>query len=107
MSCGGLSGIDGWCSLTPRGDSFIRKSLVGCPDEKRLLAASCEQMKAAGLTLGVAAGVDKAWDIVGAVRAGLVEAIVTEAITAKAVLALLDMPDGATSEPPRPLAEGP
>jgi hypothetical protein len=80
---------------------------VGCPDQKRLLAASCEQLKAAELVVGVAAGVDNARDIVGAARAGPVDAIVTGAITAQAVLALLDTPDGATGEPPRPVAEGP
>jgi DNA-binding transcriptional regulator LsrR (DeoR family) len=68
---------------------------------------SCEQLKAAELVVGVAAGVDRARDIVGAARAGLVDAIVTEAITAQAVLAVLDTPDGATGEPPRPVAEGP
>jgi hypothetical protein len=58
-------------------------------------------------TGSLAAGDDKARDIVGAARAGLVEAIVTAAITAQAVLALLDTPDGATGEPPRPVTEAP
>jgi hypothetical protein len=35
------------------------------------------------------------------------ETIVTEAITAQAVLALPDTPDEPTGEPPRPVAEGP
>ncbi len=36
--------MDGRCSLMPPGGFlFSCKSLVGCPDEKWLLAASCEQ----------------------------------------------------------------
>jgi DNA-binding transcriptional regulator LsrR (DeoR family) len=98
--------MDGRCSFMPTGDSFIRKSLIGCPDERPLLAASCERRKASGRTPGVAVGVDKARDVVGAVGAGLVEAIVTDSITAQSVLALLGTPDRATGEPPRPVAEG-
>jgi hypothetical protein len=42
--------------------------------------------------------------VVGAAGAGLVDAIVPQAITAQAVLALLDTPEGAAGGP---VAEGP
>jgi DNA-binding transcriptional regulator LsrR (DeoR family) len=63
---------------------------VTYPDEDRLLAVSREQLHRIPLVIGVAAGRAKAPAIVGAVRAGLINALVTEATTAEAMLALLD-----------------
>jgi DNA-binding transcriptional regulator LsrR (DeoR family) len=63
---------------------------VTYPDEGRLLALSREQLQRTPLVIGVAAGRAKAPAIVGAVRAGLINALVTEATTAEAMLALLD-----------------
>ncbi|HYZ02119.1 MAG TPA: sugar-binding domain-containing protein [Candidatus Binatia bacterium] len=63
---------------------------VTYPDEGRLLALSREQLHRTPLVIGVAAGRAKAPAIVGAVRAGLINALVTEATTAEAMLALLD-----------------
>jgi hypothetical protein len=52
------------------------------------------------MVIGVVAGVVKAPGIVGAARAGLIHAIVTEAMTAEAVLALLDGSKGDSGSPP-------
>jgi DNA-binding transcriptional regulator LsrR (DeoR family) len=60
------------------------------PGEDRLLGVSRSQFQRAGLVVGVAAGSAKAPGILGAVHAGLIHAIVTDASTARAVLALLE-----------------
>jgi DNA-binding transcriptional regulator LsrR (DeoR family) len=83
---------------------------VRYPEERQLLAATREQLKSAGMVIGVVAGVVKAPGIVGAARAGLIHAIVTEAMTAEAVLALLDGSKGDSGSPPsrpRPNTEAP
>jgi DNA-binding transcriptional regulator LsrR (DeoR family) len=63
---------------------------VPYPGEDRMLAVSREQLEATPLVIGVAAGRAKAPAIVGAVRAGLINALVTEATTAEAILTLLE-----------------
>lgn len=55
--------------------------------ESRMIAASPEQLRRARLVIGVAAGPEKTEAILGAVRAGLVTALVTDARTADALLA--------------------
>lgn len=55
--------------------------------EARMIAASPQQLKRARLVVGIAAGPEKTEAILGAVRAGLVTALVTDARTADAILA--------------------
>lgn len=54
--------------------------------EERMLAASVDQLRNVGLSIGVAATVEKAAGIVGAVRSGMINALVTDTSTALAVL---------------------
>jgi len=61
--------------------------LVDWDGEGRMIAASPEQLRRAPLVIGAAIGVDKADAILGAVRAGLVSALVTDVRTADALLA--------------------
>jgi DNA-binding transcriptional regulator LsrR (DeoR family) len=61
---------------------------VGYPEEKRLLAVSHEQLRAAGTVIGVAAGENKHRAIVGAARAALIHVLVTDTSTAAAALEL-------------------
>jgi DNA-binding transcriptional regulator LsrR (DeoR family) len=59
---------------------------VALPDEGRLLAVSREQLQAAGTVIAVAAGPAKAESIVGAARAGLIDVLVTDTVTAATAL---------------------
>jgi DNA-binding transcriptional regulator LsrR (DeoR family) len=54
--------------------------------EDRMIAASPAQLRNAGLSIGVAATVEKAAGIVGAVRSGMINALVTDTATALAIL---------------------
>lgn len=54
--------------------------------EDRMIAASPAQLRKAGLSIGVAATVEKAAGIVGAVRSGMINALVTDTATALAIL---------------------
>jgi DNA-binding transcriptional regulator LsrR (DeoR family) len=56
--------------------------------EKRLIAVSREQLRAARTVIGVAAGENKHRAIVGAARAGLIDVLVTDTATAAAALEL-------------------
>jgi DNA-binding transcriptional regulator LsrR (DeoR family) len=56
--------------------------------EDQLLGVSRAQLRAAGTVIGVAAGVAKARSIVGAARAGLIDVLVTDSVTAAAALEL-------------------
>jgi DNA-binding transcriptional regulator LsrR (DeoR family) len=67
----------------------IRGNLLMWEGEMRLIAASADQLRKAGLSIGVAAGVEKAASILSAVRSGMVRALVTDTSTAQAVLNLL------------------
>lgn len=58
--------------------------------EERLIAVSPDQLRRARLTIGVAVGEAKAVSIVGAARAGLMSALVTDARTATAIIDRLD-----------------
>jgi DNA-binding transcriptional regulator LsrR (DeoR family) len=55
-------------------------------NEALLLGVSRAQLRRAGTVLGVAAGTAKAKSIVGAARAGLLDVLVTDAVTAAAAL---------------------
>lgn len=57
--------------------------------EERMIAASVEQLRKVPLSVGVAATVEKAPGIVGAVRSGMINALVTDTATAQAILDFL------------------
>lgn len=67
----------------------VNGKLVPWSGEKRLIAVSPEQLRAIPLVIGVAASAAKAQAILGAVRAGLINALVTDMVTAQAVLELV------------------
>ncbi|UWM63499.1 sugar-binding transcriptional regulator [Enterobacter sp. CP102] len=54
--------------------------------EERMLAASPEQLRRTPLTIGVAATPEKAAGIIGAIRSGMINALVTDVNTAQAIL---------------------
>ena len=51
-----------------------------------MIAVSLRQLRRIPLTIGVAIGEEKAAAIIGAARAGLISALVTDARTAEAIL---------------------
>jgi len=65
-------------------------NLTAWEGEARLIAVSPAQLRAAKLSIGVATGETKAVPIIGAARAGLITALVTDLRTAEAILAHLD-----------------
>jgi DNA-binding transcriptional regulator LsrR (DeoR family) len=64
-------------------------TLIHYPDEPRLLAIKADRLRRVPHVLGIAVGADKAKAIVGAARAGLINTLVTDAVTARAVAAFL------------------
>lgn len=60
--------------------------LIDWDGSERLIAVSPDQLRQSRLCIGVAAGEAKAASIIGAARAGLISALVTDARTAEAVL---------------------
>lgn len=64
-------------------------NLVPWDGDERLIAVSPEQLRAVPLVIGVAVSPAKAKSIIGAVRARLINAVVTDTATAEAMLALL------------------
>lgn len=54
--------------------------------EDRMIAASVEQLRRTPLTIGVAATPEKAAGIIGAVRSGMINSLVTDVNTAQAIL---------------------
>ncbi|WJY09727.1 sugar-binding domain-containing protein [Pectobacteriaceae bacterium C80] len=54
--------------------------------EERMIAASPEQLRRTPLTIGVAATPEKAAGIIGAVRSGMINSLVTDVNTAQAIL---------------------
>lgn len=83
-------------SLTGAAGDVIRHyfdpagNLIAWEGEARLIAVSPAQLRAAKLSIGVATGEAKAIAIIGAARAGLITALVTDLRTAEAILAQLD-----------------
>jgi DNA-binding transcriptional regulator LsrR (DeoR family) len=65
-------------------------TLAHYADEPRLLAIAAEQLRRIPHAVGIAAGLEKTKAIVGAARARLINTLVTDAITARAVVDLLD-----------------
>jgi len=72
----------------------IEGRLVPWDGEERMIAASPDQLRNTGLSIGVIATVEKAAGIIGAVRSGMINAVVTDTATAKAVLDLLRGEEG-------------
>jgi DNA-binding transcriptional regulator LsrR (DeoR family) len=68
--------------------------LIDWEGTARLIAASPEQLRRARLVIGVAAGPAKAEAVIGAARAGLINALVTDVTTAEAVLDAVDAAKG-------------
>ena len=64
-------------------------NLVPWEGDERLIAISPEQLRAIPLVIGVAVSPAKAKSIIGAVRARLINAVVTDTATAEAMLAVL------------------
>lgn len=58
--------------------------------ESGMIAASPDQLRRAALAIGVAATVEKAPGIIGAVRSGMINALVTDTATAMAILKHLE-----------------
>lgn len=67
--------------------------------EERMLAASPDQLRNTALSIGVFATVEKAAGVVGAVRSGMINAVVTDTATAQAILNLLRKQDGNPAKP--------
>jgi DNA-binding transcriptional regulator LsrR (DeoR family) len=57
-----------------------------------MIAVSTEQLRAAPLVIGLAAGETKVTSIIGAARAGLVKALITDTRTAEAILDRMALP---------------
>ena len=68
-------------------------TLLPWDGDNRLIAVSPAQLRTIPLVIGVAVSPDKAKAIIGAVRAGLINAIVTDVATAQAILAALPAED--------------
>lgn len=64
--------------------------LIHHPKERRLLGITADRLRRTEHVIGISVGADKAKAIVGAARAGLVNTLITDAGTARAVAALLD-----------------
>lgn len=67
-------------------------NMIDWDGAERLIAVSEAQLQKARLCIGVAAGEAKAPSIIGAARANLINALVTDSTTAQAVLGLLRAP---------------
>ncbi|SJM29144.1 sugar-binding transcriptional regulator [Mesorhizobium delmotii] len=64
-------------------------TLIPWEGESRMIAMSPAQLRAVPLSIGVAGSPEKAMAIIGAVRAGLINALVTDTKTAQAILEAL------------------
>jgi DNA-binding transcriptional regulator LsrR (DeoR family) len=64
-------------------------ALLPWDGEERMIAASPDQLRQTKLSIGVAASVEKAAGIIGAVRSGMINAVVTDTATAQAILDIL------------------
>ncbi|RWM22721.1 MAG: winged helix-turn-helix transcriptional regulator [Mesorhizobium sp.] len=64
-------------------------ALIAWEGESRMIAMSPAQLRAAPLVIGVAASPEKATAIIGAVRAGLINALVTDTKTAQAIIDIM------------------
>ncbi|RRI04495.1 MarR family transcriptional regulator [Mesorhizobium tamadayense] len=67
----------------------VNGALISWEGESRMIAMSPDQLRAVPLAIGVAAGAEKASAIIGAARARLINALVTDTKTAQAILETL------------------
>jgi DNA-binding transcriptional regulator LsrR (DeoR family) len=67
----------------------VKGNILSWDGEGRMIAASPEQLRKTGLSIGIAATAEKAAGIVGAVRSGMINALVTDTATAHAILQLV------------------
>ncbi|RFB76537.1 sugar-binding transcriptional regulator [Methylovirgula sp. 4M-Z18] len=67
----------------------INGALLNWDGEERMIAASADQLRRTTLAIGVAATVKKAPGIIGAVRSGMINSLVTDTATAQAILDIL------------------
>lgn len=74
----------------------VKGKLLSWVGEERMIAASAAQLRNVGLSVGIAATVEKAPGIIGAVRSGMINALVTDTSTALAILEILQ-PESAVS----------
>ena len=65
-------------------------TLVHYDKEPRLLAIAAEQLQRVPNAIGIAVGAEKARAIIGAARAGLIDILVTDTFTARALAAILE-----------------
>jgi DNA-binding transcriptional regulator LsrR (DeoR family) len=61
-------------------------TLLAWEGEERMIAASPDQLRKTPLSIGVAATPEKAAGMIGAVRSGMINALVTDTLTAQAIL---------------------
>jgi len=64
----------------------VEGTILKWDGEERMLAASPDQLRRTPLSIGVAATVEKAAGIIGAVRSGMINAVATDTATAQAIL---------------------
>ncbi|MFV0491236.1 MAG: sugar-binding transcriptional regulator [Pseudorhodobacter sp.] len=81
--------IDGAVGDVLRHYFDINGTLLPWNGEERMIAASVDQLRKAKLSIGVAVSVEKARSIIGAARSGMIGALVTDTMTAQAVLEVL------------------
>ncbi|MEW6631277.1 MAG: sugar-binding domain-containing protein [Pseudomonadota bacterium] len=67
----------------------VEGTLISWEGESRMIAMSPAQLRATRLVIGIAASPEKARAIIGAVRAGLINALVTDTNTAQAIIDIL------------------
>jgi DNA-binding transcriptional regulator LsrR (DeoR family) len=63
--------------------------LLSWDGEERMIAASPDQLRRAPLSIGVAAAPEKAAGVIGAVRSGMINTLVTDTTTAQAIIDLI------------------
>ncbi|MGB7981602.1 MAG: sugar-binding domain-containing protein, partial [Candidatus Nanopelagicales bacterium] len=80
---GAVGDVAGW-SFT------IDGTIVAHPDDRVLLGVTPDQFRAIGHSIGLAGSATKARAAVGAVRAGLINVLVTDSATARAMDSFLD-----------------
>jgi DNA-binding transcriptional regulator LsrR (DeoR family) len=64
-------------------------SIIPWEGEKRMLAASVDQLRQTKLSIGLAVATEKARSIIGAARSGMINALATDRSTAQAILDIL------------------
>jgi DNA-binding transcriptional regulator LsrR (DeoR family)/AcrR family transcriptional regulator len=87
----------------------IQGRILSTDISRRIVGMRAAQMQQAGTVVAVASGEPKAASILGALRTGIVDVLVTDSLTTRAVLALADehpTPTFAVSQPAQPAPGG-